>query len=203
MIKNLIGKVAYIFGVIVGYIYALRNFIAVITLIAFIVSLWNSSPEVQAGIIGFIGAVLIAAYTHTNSKKREIEARHFTEKRQAYMQYINLLFGLLHENKNGKPSKREQPLNQQQIKQMMEFKKQLLVWGSAEVIQAYYQFEQACDPEVEGYEVTKTLLASEKLFRALRKDLGHDDSILGDVDLVGLILKPESKRELEENLSNG
>jgi hypothetical protein len=53
------------------------------------------------------------------------------------MHYINLLFGLIQEQKKGKIAKAN--LSQQQMDQMMKFKKELLVWGSPEVIKAYYQ----------------------------------------------------------------
>jgi hypothetical protein len=171
-----------------------------VSFIWLIIAFIRSSFEVQAGILSFIGTVCIATYNHVQTKKREIEARHFNQKRETYMHYINLLFGLIQEQKKGKIAKTN--LSQQQMVQMMNFKKELLVWGSPEVIQAYYQFENFCDPESEGEDSIKSLLASNKLFKALRKDLGHDDSILGPIDLIGLILKPESKRELEEVLSN-
>ena len=49
-----------------------------------------SAAGVQAGIISFVATVGVALYTHSANKQREIQARHFAEKRAVYLHFIEL-----------------------------------------------------------------------------------------------------------------
>lgn len=57
----------------------------------FVISLQAAGPEITASVIAVIGAVIGGLYTHVQIRKREIKSRHFIEKKNAYMLFINLL----------------------------------------------------------------------------------------------------------------
>jgi hypothetical protein len=152
----------------------------------------DSSSEVQAGIISFIGVMLVALYTHSTTKKREITARHFTEKRKVYLHFIGFIFQLFEAQKKTGGMKESEL-----IKEMTKFKQNLLVWGSADVINAYNDFENANEVLENNQQDTSTVFfIVEKLYRAIRQDLGHDDSNLPNGELVGLTLNAESKKQV-------
>ena len=65
-------------------------------------NLQDADPGLRAGIIGALGAVVAAIVTHVNTKRREINERHFSEKREAYGKIIELIFDLIMKTKSGK-----------------------------------------------------------------------------------------------------
>ena len=82
---------------------------------------------------------------------------------------------------------------------MMNFVKDLTIWGNAEMVKAYHKFVL---PVEEQAEPTNRFLLLENLLRTIRKDLGHDDSSLDPGELIGLMLDKEGKQGLMEKASN-
>lgn len=179
---------------------------------------WSS--EYIAGILSFITTAFAAMYTHMTTKQREIEShklikeqeieshklakereiesRHFTEKRAVYLHFIGFIFQLFEAQK--KPAGiKEAHL----IKEMTKFKQNLLVWGSPDVINSYNLFEDSSEVLAASQDTTAILRSVEKLYRAIRKDLGHDDRLLPEGELVGLMLNAESKKQFRESFKNG
>lgn len=154
----------------------------------FIESLTAAAPGVAAAVISFIGAVIIAVWTHAATKRREINSRHFIEKKNAYMHVIDLIFDLHKSTLEGKELSEKEMMDK-----ILEFKKQLVVWGSAEALKIWDEYEQAA-ATLQGNE--NTLLNVDKILRCVRKELGHDDKILRPGDLVALLLKAEDKHKL-------
>ncbi len=66
----------------------------------FITSLISASPGITAAIIAGVVAISGAIYTHTQTRIREIKARHFIEKKKVYMDFIDLLFHFLRNFEN-------------------------------------------------------------------------------------------------------
>ena len=81
-----------------------------------------------------------ALVTHYQTKKREINARHFADKREGYMHMIDLLFDLIMSVKKG-----EELSEEVMLKKIMPFKKALIVWGGPQIIEAWNQFEMKSD----------------------------------------------------------
>ncbi len=59
-------------------------------------------PSVKAVIIGLLGVFIGGIITHFQTKKREIKARHFADKREGYLHIIDLLFDIIFSVKVGK-----------------------------------------------------------------------------------------------------
>ena len=55
----------------------------------------QADASIKAGLIGLFGMLSAALVTHYQAKKREINARHFADKREGYMHMIDLLFDLI------------------------------------------------------------------------------------------------------------
>jgi hypothetical protein len=168
---------------------------------------WSS--EYIAGILSFITATFAAIYTHMTTKEREIEShklakereiesRHFTEKRAVYLHFIGFIFRLFEAQK--KPGGIKEV---ELVKEMTKFKQNLLVWGSPDVINSYNAFEDSSEVLAASQDTAAILRSVEKLYRAIRKDLGHDDRLLPEGELVGLMLNAESKKQFRESFKNG
>jgi len=111
--------------------------------LSFVNILPEASDDIKAAVIGIFGTAIIAIYANYESRQREIEARHFAEKRQAYMAFVDIFFSLLNNavSEKSKPKeiqKKQKPLP---VKEMIEFKKNLMFWGSAKAIQAWNDYE--------------------------------------------------------------
>ncbi len=82
------------------------------------------------------------------------------------------------------------------LKKIMLFKKALLVWGSPDIIEAWNHFELVSEKSP----TPDTMLTEmEKILRAIRKDLGHDDSQLKFGSIFALLIVAEDKKRLFEN----
>jgi len=152
----------------------------------FVKSLVAAAPGISATIIAGIIAFSVGVYTHTQIRNREIKARHFIEKKNAYMCFFNLVFEIISSFKNKRPI-----IDDRLINEIWGFKKELMVWGDQEVLQAYREYEEKSAAQPEGI-----LLAVDNLLRAIRKDLGHDDSKLKPGELVSILIVAEDREKI-------
>ncbi len=147
-----------------------------------------ADPGITAAIIAALIAVAGGIFSHNQTQKREIKARHFTEKKKAYMLFTDLMFKIILSVKNG-----TQVAQKDLEKGMMAFKRELLIWGDQDVLQTCEKYEQIAANKPEPREI---LLATDELLRAMRKDLGHDDSQLKPFDLVSTCIVATDKEKL-------
>ncbi len=164
----------------------------------------NASSDVKAGVIAFSAAVIATLFSHRQTKKREIDARHFEEKRTAYLKFVEIMFetfkdAKIDDDKKAKRIERKKEKSEQQLlSAMIDFTKGLVVGGDPEMVKAWIEFSSYADENSD--EPGGMMLATEKLLRAIRKDLGHDDSLLPAGQLLMLILDTDGKRTIRELL---
>ena len=169
----------------------------IITLIGLLIWLFygyfvSSDANVKASLIG-LGTVIVAAIiTHTYSKKREIQARHFSEKSKAYEPIFNLIFDSIRMTKEGKEFTEDQ-----MISKSLEIKKSLMIWGGQDVLQAWIKYEK------EANNKHKTAIQNiDKVIRKIRKDIGHDDSLLKSGELLKLLVVSDDWDKLPQGDEN-
>ena len=156
----------------------------VFLLVASIVLMWvflTADANVRASVFGVLASLIVAVLAHHHASMRAVKASHFPKKADAYLLLFHIFFDLLLEAKGSKTIDQRKLLNR-----MMEFKKQLLIWGSFETMQAMKNIENAS--EVSDLSTEQMLLNLEHLLRAAREDLGHDDSSIPNGDLISLIV---------------
>ena len=154
----------------------------------FVVNFNHADPSVKASLIGLFGMFLVALIANYYTRKREIDARHFANKREGYMQLIDMIFDSILSIKNNENLTEEEMLHK-----MISFKKSLLIWGGPNIIEAWNNFESK---SVGNIDPKETLKEMEKVLRKIRKDLGHDDSPLKFGALSDLLLIAEDKGKL-------
>lgn len=160
----------------------------------FIYALAQADIGVQSGVLALIGAVTAGLIAHRSAMKREIASRHFEKKREAYMGLVNLTFDIMMADKLGKKA----PSDQQLMSKIATFKKDLMVWADANVIKTWMEVEASNLEVLSEEDPAQSLFVWDKLLRAMRKDLGKDDSKLADGDLVALFLNAEGKADLKK-----
>jgi hypothetical protein len=171
----------------------------------FIQSLLEADPGITAAIIGAIAVVIAGMWSHYTTRRREINSRHFIEKKNAYMQFIEMMFEFIMEAKEeDDPSKKNKvPKHESKevMAKMLNFKKELLVWGNHEVISAMQNFEaragiDSADEASKEKDSIHLFLVVDDLLRAIRKDLGHNDSQLKRGSLSGMLLIAEDREKV-------
>lgn len=152
----------------------------------FIYALIQAGPQFQSGILALVGSTAIAIWSHRSAKAREIEARHYREKRAAYMEFLESFFSLLNASTGIKPK----PPMEELAAQLQNYRRMLLLWGNLDVIRSWRKLEDlilnAGDPH-------KALVLYDEFLREIRRDLGHDDPLLKQGELISLLLKPDAR----------
>ena len=161
---------------------------AVIMFVVLVVGLWNADPNVRSALLAAIGMFLVGIWSHRQIKKREIDARHFVHKRDAYMQFMDLFFKLMRGQRLKKTTK-----DSQLVDSLSTIKKHLMIWSGPEMLDAWEKFEDETQESVSNPDPKDVLVRFDNLLRAIRKDLGHDDTLLAPGALVSMILKSEDK----------
>ena len=166
-------------------------FVVTVPLVILLVSTWKSADAntrfgVVAAMTGLMGTVVGASTTHYQTKKREIASRHFAEKREAYMEFVDLLFTMAGRGKR--------PSQQQLENRMLDFRKGLLVWGGSDVFKVWNLIEENPRGEASNVEALKRL---DEILRRIRLDLGHDDSSLGVGELADFLLVAKDRGKLK------
>jgi len=162
--------------------------IALVTVGIVVAIIWNADPNVRSALVAGIGMFAVAILSHRQIKKREIDARHFVDKREAYMKFMDLFFDLMKGQRLKKPTK-----DRRLVEDLATIKKYLMVWSGAEMLDAWERFESQAQAAPSSPDPTKTLMSFDNLLRAIRKDLGHNDTLLDQGALVSMILKSEDK----------
>lgn len=143
------------------------------------VSIWLKENNVIAvpiitAIIGLIGVM----WTQWQSKSRDIAESHRSSKIETY----SLFFDIIEEIQRG--SKKNQEINilsDEELQAKFEkLNRGFILWGSDEVIQAWIAFRKNSSEN--------TLAKIDNVYRAIRKDLGHKDRKLKNLDLIRINL---------------
>lgn len=151
------------------------------------------NANVKVGVLAAIGAVGATLMTHWLTKKREIEARHFNQKRECYESIMNT-FGQLFTSEDA----RKKISNRQLTQAIIKHRKDIAVWADADLINWWLHMS---DNKSTTLSTKEALNMGEKLIRSIRKELGKDDSKIESGHLIALFLK-ESPEEIARQLSS-
>lgn len=171
--------------------------IAAISLATYKVSILfvGASDNVKLGISTAFVSLIALIYNNNRQQNREISSRHFSEKRQAYQNFFDLLFEYMgHEKSKKAPDS--------SIERMMGIVKGLMVWASADTINTYNEYmrfsvsENAKRETADGLPIS--IIHMEKILRSMRKDLGHGDSGLERYGLTKLFIKADEHHKFNQ-----
>ncbi|OSI07914.1 Uncharacterised protein [Neisseria animaloris] len=134
-------------------------------------------PVITA-LISLIGIM----YVQWQSKSREIQESHRTKKIEVYM----LFFDIIEEFQAS--IKRNQEINIDNKELQDKFQKLtrgLILWASDDVIKAWLNFRNISSP---NSDLLTPLQKANDMYMAIRKDLGHKDNNLKNLDLIKMNL---------------
>ena len=156
----------------------------------FVHSLNQIEASLAAAIVGamatVIGAVSAVVISQQQARKRSIEESHRGKKIEVYKGFLEIAArNLGGSNKNVSI---KAPTEKELIKFMLDFKTELILWGSPKVIKAYLAFEHAS--KTHG---THILLLVNSLYLAIREDVGLSNKALNNNELIKMYLNDPSE----------
>ena len=156
----------------------------------------GASDTVKAASIAAFVSVITFLFGRYFEQKRELKQKINSEKIEVYKGFFDFYFDLFsYEKIHGKP-KPELDL----MKEMLEFQKVLILWGSDSVIDAYVEFKDRLTEFGEGDDdlptkTAKVMKASASLLAAMRKDIGYTFTNFSAKDLATMQLAMDSETE--------
>ena len=106
-------------------------------------------------------SLIVTKIIDQHQRRRE----YLDQKREKpYRDFIDMIYKIQQNNKNG-----NKYTNEEMIKDLMVFSKEITLWGSPSVINKWVKFRENGMKENSGYE---NLLLTEEIMNAMRKDLG-------------------------------
>ncbi len=162
----------------------------------FIVKLNSLNPNVAAAIIGGMATVLAGTLavllTQHQARKRAAEDSHRDKKVEIYKKFLETVSRMMAGENKDVPIK---ALSQKElIKYMVEFKTELILWASPQVIKSQLDFEKSSKT---GEDI---FTAVNNLHLAIRADIGLSNRGLSDYELVKMYLKdPDEVNNLKSS----
>lgn len=163
--------------------------IGVLGLLALAVYSWSQADaNTRFGVLVGAGTIIAGVLAHQQTKKREIAARMFAEKRKAWVSFLDLFFQMA--------KARSGSLSQNDLQQqMLAFKKDLIVWAGPELLQAWNSLDTRLAGGTRGIDPEQMMVELDQILGLIRKDLGHSDTLLEPGALVQVMLKKEKDKD--------
>lgn len=143
-------------------------------------------PTLAAGIIATSATVFVSVFTVMISKKQEhkveIQAQLRQKKVPIYERIIEFIFLITFADKLGKNF----PTQEDMIKFFADTTRDLIIWGSKDMVKAFGDFRDQLVASQNSPEPTQVMGAVEDLLLAVRKDLGHSIAGVKRGDLLRL-----------------
>jgi len=171
---------------VIGFILiALLIYCTWVTVSFFINSLMEADAKISSAIIAgmftiFAGLTAVII-TQRQTKLREIAEAHREKKIEIYNKFITAAITMI--GAQNEHSDIESLTDKELFSIMFNFKKDILLWGSPEVIKAQLKLERL------SHENSNLILfAVNDIYKAMRKDIGLSNSGLGNNELIKLFM---------------
>ena len=136
------------------------------------------NPNVSAAIITASIGLVGLWYAQWHTRTREISESHRQSKIEVYNAFFDIVEKFQNEYSNSDFSNRED-IPDQLRKDFQKLNRGLIIWGSPDVIKAWLHFR-----EIAGHGNKAVLVAVDKMYQAIRKDLGNSNFGLQTGDLL-------------------
>lgn len=157
-----------------------------------IAKLWETFSSVDAklaiGIIGASTTIIVSLISILVSKQLDRKAQvlsHLREKKvPIYEEIIDFIFRVTFAEKLEK-----KPISEQEMVEFVtKFTQELIIWGSDDMIDAFYQFRMESINNPDDQNPHKIIFVVENLLLAIRKDLGHKNKNMPKGKLLSLFV---------------
>lgn len=159
--------------------------LGMIVFVAFIAIKYFQPETLLALIAGLVPSIIYWSVQRRKERK-ERENWILRDKKAYLLEIVNILNSIL-------ISQEGEGIKQRKLKKRVEsFRPALLTWGSAPMIKIWNELTNMTNDS------TEIIQNGEKLLRAIRKDLGHNDSSLKPGDVMAILVQSEEKEKVYE-----
>lgn len=171
----------------------------------------SASTDIKVSLIGLFGTAFVSILTIVISKHIEKETdfrrAQYQSKLATYQNFLdNVIAKTLLENekmKNKAHPKTNETEEDQLLKAMKDFIKDVMLWGSDEVVHsASLWLNHLRKQENSVQEILPLVCELEELIKIIRKDLGHSNRKICKGDILRLFIKDYDETIGDENTKN-
>ena len=159
-------------------------------ILQFIDFLRSVDAQIAAQLIGTSGTILAAVIAvvigQIYTKRRDIREAQRLAKTETYNAFVKNISDIMLDEEN--KDRNFRPF-------FKELTSRLMLSGSDDVIKEYNEWRDSSLDNIDN-----SILTLDKLLRALRKDLGHNNRKLSKGALIGLYLKPVERKKMFPNI---
>lgn len=145
-------------------------------------------PELGAalatGLVAVVVTVLSVAISKYYERKSALEHALREQKVPIYEKLIDFIFRITFAEKRGE----SMPTEKEMVLFMTELTRDLVIWRSPDVIRSFSDFKRLSSSLAEGGSHIPLMFAVEGVFRAIRRDLGHRDTLLKKGDILAIYI---------------
>ncbi|MEP1765643.1 MAG: hypothetical protein ABJJ53_03160 [Sulfitobacter sp.] len=176
-----------VLALVVGAIFLIWKFLGLFS---------GASDSIKATSITAIVSVLVFTIGRYLEQRREAKQRINAAKVDVYRTFFDFYFDIMsYEKVHGKPLPPEKV-----TKDMLDFQKNVIFWGTDPVIRAYLDFKDAMirfdagsDPEALAENLAVMMTAVSNVLVAMRRDLGYTFTSIGPRDIARLQLSDDEE----------
>lgn len=150
------------------------------------------SGTVALGCVTLIATTTMALWQFNRTKKKEAEARIFSERSKVYQRLLNAIRNIMFASKGWIEEKSGDDL----AKELSEITYEMIIWGGQDTIRAIGQITK--NP---GDNIAEMMRTMAQLYKAIRSDLGHNDDTQLHNDLVLQLISVKDHEEVRKYLT--
>lgn len=156
-----------------------------------IVRLYNiADSDLKLGVITAGGSALAFVINNAIQSSRERRARLFEAKREAYGDFIGSFMSFFH-----RFAQDQEVPPHEMVNAIRSLSTDVMTWGSAATVNAFNRYQR--ENIIPTSDPKELFRRTEIFLRALRKDLGHNDSSLRNFALTKLLLRGDEHDNLD------
>lgn len=172
---------------------------AVIAIVLLLAGGYFSNPDVVVALIGLGGGIFGGLQQYRWAKEAEVNGRLFSEKQAVYAELITLIMSMF--RPEALRSKNAQKTQAQLASELLGIRTKLIIWGSADTVRALDEASTLADYSVVDV-LERGLRWQERLFTAIRIDLGHTDPPGTGLEIALGLLTSEDRAKVRARLAN-
>jgi len=149
------------------------------------ISVFAASTPILVALLGGVGWL----YRHEKERREEVERQLSDQKYGAYVELIDIFFDLLKNAKFGRSQGQDELIDR-----MMDANKELIIYGSDEVVSAYFRWIAEARSGIMDLEKFGDIIVS------IRRDMGNPNTDLQSHDILRVIITDYEKAKASGKL---
>lgn len=160
-----------------------------------------SDSTTKSAIIAAVAALAIAVVTYTSERNKARAEAHRSRKVEIYSQFLTLLFGFFI-NKDKAPSGVSTPTDADFYMVMMTLKRDMILWSSPSVINAFTAFFRFISTPGAAANLTQQSRLLSACLKAMRHDIGLSNFTLSNHFFIEWIIQDQAELQKFNDLSS-